>query len=218
MSTSYHIYGLSCVFVGKMNPAIFHPAWLHHKGLIREEEATNAKIQLVHPSISSFQFSNITFAANEERLSLETSDESKFEIMRDLALGIFSLLESTPVTSAGVNTMIHYSLPSTEEWHHFGHRLVPKNFWDEVLESPGTLKVMVRGKNPYSTDGNINISIEPSLRIANGVFVLINNHHEFRAAQDTKGVMDLLNKNFDAIVRESKQKADKVISFSHEKV
>lgn len=217
MSTNYRIYGLSCVFVGKANPAIFHPTWLLHKGLIREAEAANAQIQVVHNSVASFQVSNITVSANEERIALETADESKFEVMRDLAQGILSLLESTPITSAGINTMIHYAMPNTDAWHDFGHRLVPKAFWNDILESPGTLRVMVRGNNPHALSGGIHVTIEPSTRFVNGVFILINNHNEFRNSQDSRGALDLLTNHFDAIVRESREKADKIIESSHDR-
>ena len=43
------------VFLGNFNPSIFHPSWLASKNLIQEEEAQNAKIDVVMNELSRFQ-------------------------------------------------------------------------------------------------------------------------------------------------------------------
>ncbi len=49
---SPEISGASIVMVGSFNPAIFQPRWLGSQGIIRPEEAENAKISLIGPTIS----------------------------------------------------------------------------------------------------------------------------------------------------------------------
>ena len=48
------IEGMSIVFRGDFNPKIFQPAWFAAQGLIRNEEADEAKIEIIHPTIVVF--------------------------------------------------------------------------------------------------------------------------------------------------------------------
>ena len=45
----------SIVFVGDFNPVILQPFWLANKGLIRESEATNAKVEVIHNEVVKFE-------------------------------------------------------------------------------------------------------------------------------------------------------------------
>ena len=42
---------LNIVFIGSFNPVIVTPFWLSGKSLIRESDATSAKIKIVHSEI-----------------------------------------------------------------------------------------------------------------------------------------------------------------------
>ncbi len=61
-SDNLEAYTLSIVFVGDFNPAIIQPYWLANKKLIREQEAENAKVGILHNEITKF---NIDWATIE---------------------------------------------------------------------------------------------------------------------------------------------------------
>jgi len=42
------IHAISIVFLGDFNPKIIQPFWLVNKKLIREQEGTEAKIEVIH--------------------------------------------------------------------------------------------------------------------------------------------------------------------------
>jgi hypothetical protein len=46
---------VSIVLVGNFNPAIFQPAWLAAKGLIRESEASAAVVEVIHPELAQYR-------------------------------------------------------------------------------------------------------------------------------------------------------------------
>ena len=48
------IYNLSIVIAGEFNPIITQPFWLSSKKLIREQEAQNAKVEIMHPEVVKF--------------------------------------------------------------------------------------------------------------------------------------------------------------------
>ena len=41
------------VFLGRFNPSIFQPMWFSSHGLLREEEADEAEIGLIHPEVTT---------------------------------------------------------------------------------------------------------------------------------------------------------------------
>src|SRR5882724_4226406 len=51
------ISAVSIVMRGSFNPGIFQPFWLAKQGLISEEAAGAATIEVIHPEVSSFEIS-----------------------------------------------------------------------------------------------------------------------------------------------------------------
>jgi len=98
----------------------------------------------------------------------------------DLVIGTFKLLSHTPLRAIGVNWGGHYKASSEEEWHEFGHFLVPQSPWNNILSEPATLKVEVTEKYPPEdvTQGAIQIQIQPSPTIQQAVFINLNDHYK----------------------------------------
>lgn len=215
MTSHYPIYAVNCVFLAKMNPAMFHPSWLSHNDLVRDAEAANATVHIVHEDVAAFQVSNISFSVDSTKLTLETVDQSKFEVMRDMAIGIFTLLEATPVQYVGINTMIHYALPSREQLDRFGHQIAPKEpLWNSILDNPGTLRLVVQGKNPLTEKGFISVYIEPSTKVVNGVHVLINYHFDVSSSKNASSAVATIRNHFDNALRESLKKIEAIVDCS----
>src|SRR5258706_15598342 len=89
--------GASIVLLGRLNPAIFHPAWFAANDLIRPEEGAKATIQIISPEIPSFDLGWMRVLTQAERFTASCSGPDGFEPMRDLVVGAFMLLEHTPI-------------------------------------------------------------------------------------------------------------------------
>jgi hypothetical protein len=104
-------------------------------------------------------------------------------------LGIFTLLEHTPLRMMGLNRNMHFTMPSEEKWHAFGHLLAPKVPWSEILDQPGMASIPMLGKRRGSAGKYVRIKVEPSVRIQPGVYIQSNEHYEAAADGGAAGLM-----------------------------
>jgi hypothetical protein len=168
--------GCSIVVLGSFNPSIFHPVWFSANELIRKEDETSAKIQIIHPEVSSFTTEWFHMQVTDGNFTLETNDPTTAPVLRDLARGTFKLLEHTPLSAFGFNSHRHYRMSSDEEWHAFGHHFAPKESWQPLLLKPGMLGLVMQGEREHCS-ATIQVRIEPSARVHPGVFISINEHY-----------------------------------------
>jgi len=166
------------VLRGRFNTSIFQPTWLDKHGLLRPEEAEKSEIEVVSPVVTSFRAGSFHLQVTQDRFSATALDAANVGALRDLVLGIFRLLEHTPLESLGINRNLHFKMGSTIEWHQLGHRLVPKAPWGSFLKDPGTLSVAVRGTLDSRPQAVVNVKVEPSARVPDGVYVSINEHYQ----------------------------------------
>src|SRR6184192_974106 len=106
----------SLVALGSFNPAIFQPQWLGATKLIRQEEADKATIEVVHPEMTVFSTEWFKIEVTSGRFAILTDDPTKHLPLRDLAIGVFRVLEHTPITAMGFNSIHHFAMGSSEEW------------------------------------------------------------------------------------------------------
>lgn len=170
---------LTVVFIGDFNPIIFQPAWLALKGLIREDEATNAKVEVIHSEIVKFELDDwLSIEITKNRCQFKTSKVPYFEPLRDLITGIFKILRETPIYSFGINHIYDLSLLDAEKYYAFGSQLTPLEIWNDVIKNP-RLQVLeiVENERIDGEMGSRRIRINPSdQKIPFGVSVNINNH------------------------------------------
>lgn len=174
--------GLDVVIVGAFNPAILHPEWFLHQGLIEEEDAAKAEVNVVSTEATDVQFAGLQFICVSDRLTVSTSNISHASRMQDLLLQIFSLLGHIPVKACGINAWVHYSVTDVEYWHKVGNILAPKDLiWRDVLEQPGMQSLTVKSPRAGEFAGEMNITVEPSRKFHPGIFVRSNYHYSVPA-------------------------------------
>ena len=171
----------SVVLLGEFNPAIFQPLWFSYNSLVPQEEIENVDLSVVHNAVTSFEVGEISIQVNKRRFGITTVKSSQGPQVRDLAVGTISILEHTPLTSLGLNLDMIFGFDSVEEWHAFGHRLVPKSDWGLFLKSPGMTSVHVEGKRDDVPSAKISFRVEPSGDVPNGVLIATNQHYELMA-------------------------------------
>ncbi len=177
MLPQIQVQGVSIVLIGNLNPAIFHPSWFASHNLLRPEEADAANINIVHPDVASFKTEWLEVNIVRERLQIGTVQESYYETLRDLAVGILGLLSHTPIRVMGINRDFHFDLVSEDLWNGLGHRLVPKDDWNPLLKSPGMQNLVVQGVRPDDLKGYLRVTVQPSARTKYGVFIEVNDHY-----------------------------------------
>ncbi len=168
--------GINIVLIGQFSPAIFQPAWLASEDLIRQEEASSAEIAVIHQDITVFSTNWFHLEVLQQRVTLSTTTNGYYQPLRDLAIGIFSILDSTPISIFGFNKHYHFALQSQEEYLSYMEQLSPSSVpWDDMLEAPKFQSVSMQGKQPNSHhESHVRITVEQSNRVSNGVAVSIN--------------------------------------------
>jgi hypothetical protein len=178
MSPQLKTQGGNIVLRGQFNPAIFHPAWLSAQNLIRQQEADAANIQIIHPDATIFDVEWLQLRVTQDRFQATTVQEAYYEVLRDLVIGVFSILNHTPLSMMGINWNFHYALGSEKVWHAVGDRLAPKQDWQALLKHPGMRSLTIQGERPDELPGYIRVKVEPSPQIQFGLYVDINDHYE----------------------------------------
>ncbi len=175
---------VTIVALGSFNPAIFHPVWFFHHGLIREAEGATANVKAVNTEVTLVEFEWFGLQVTAERFVVETRDPSKFLPLRDIVSATFAILEHTPVTAFGFNSYQWFQLESAEAWHQFGDNFAPKAPWTDILDQPGLLTMTIQGTRPSCKADRIQIMLQPGRGDENAIVVSVNEHYDVKQRVD----------------------------------
>jgi hypothetical protein len=201
MSPAAEIRGMSIVLLGDFNPKIFQPSWFGAHELIRPTEADEADVEIVHPEVAEFRLDWVRLQVTRERFAVDTSQDAFFEASRDLVLGTFELLRHTPLRAMGINTHEHRRMNSTAAWREFSRALAPHGPWQGLLTEPEMEDLTIQGVRPDGYKGCVQVTVQPSQRIADGIYLRVNDHYAVieESAADPPGpsvAMQILRENW----------------------
>ncbi|MBP6721942.1 MAG: hypothetical protein KA239_06460 [Bacteroidia bacterium] len=192
---------LSVVLIGDFNPVIFQPAWLANKSLIRESEAEKAEIEVIHNELNRFSLEWVEIEIAKNRCEFRSSKVAHFPLVRDLIVGIFSILQETPIKSFGMNHLYDLSLGTVQRYHAFGEALTPLNLWATTLSKARLLDLQILEEdvsNAKNGRKRIQITPTPNSTIGFGVLISINNHFELnKPAHSANEHIALLKENWE---------------------
>ncbi len=215
------IYTLSIVIVGEFNPVIVQPFWLAHKKLIREVEAQNAKVEVIHGDIVKYELDWVKIEITKNRFEVRTSQEPYFKPTEDLVLGIFGILQETPLFSIGINHVKYFALPDEERYYNFGNRLAPLSNWSDALNDARLLQLeIVEMKRKDGLSGQVRVKVLPSditLSTPFGVLITMNDHFDFSNSPNSQGSAEIL-KILSAKWNDSFQRSEEIIKSLWSKV
>lgn len=198
---------LSVVIIGDFNPPILQPFWLSSKNLIREEEAKNAKIEIIHNDIVRYEINDwLNVEVTKKRCEFRTSKEPYFKPLKDLSCGIFSILKETPFDSVGINNIYELNLQSQKKFYEFGSKLTPLNYWDTSLNDPRLLNLEIYEevkKDIPNSSRRVRITSSDKI-ISFGVTININNHFNLKFEGNKKDLITTINDNWDICFESSK--------------
>lgn len=201
--------GVAVVFVGNFNPAIIQPSWLAAKGLISESAADAAEVRVIHKEFTDFTVAGTQVLVSGDRFTLASQDAQQ-RLVRDLGIGIFEILEHTPLHSMGINRTMHFRVNSEDQWHGFGDFLVPKTVWKEAgLKKPGLITLTVMApREDLGPKGRVDVQVEPSRKVNPGIFINVNNHFEFEESGTRRVLLDGLKNSYENLQTQSREIAD----------
>lgn len=210
---THSVEEITVVFVGDFNPKIFQPMWFAHHDLLRESEALEARTDLVHADVSSFATEWLSLQVLHDRFTAATKAEVYRPHLGDLVRNVFTLLTHSPVHQMGINVSYRLYFKSLDDWHSFGHFILPKSPWANVLTKPGLRGVTVEGLRTEDHLGKVNVTIEPDMSKPGEAVVRINDHFDMPDGKQSDPVagaawaVDILTKDYD----ESYNRANKLI-------
>jgi len=214
LSKYLKIETLSVVLIGDFNPVIFQPFWLSSKNLIRNDEAENAKIEVIHNEIVKYEIKDwLKIEITRNRCEFKTTKDSYFNPLKDLVVSIFKLLKETPVKSLGVNFIYDLSLLDKDKYLQFGESLSNLNIWGESLKDPKLLQLDILEKPRYDDNkGSRRVRVSPSNEKINfGVKIDINDHFELINNTSNSGLINLLENNLSISKKNSIDIIEKLI-------
>jgi hypothetical protein len=170
---------VSIVFIGDFNPVIVQPYWLASKKLIKDKEAEDINVELIHNELNRFDLGWASIEITKKRFEIRTSKEPYFEPIKDLILSIFSLLPETPIESLGINHIFHFALPDKTRYYEFGNKLAPLSKWEGVLHEPRVLQFEITEQQRIDKlPGYLRVKVNPSdQKLQFGVSININDHY-----------------------------------------
>jgi len=218
MQISPDISSCSIVFLGKFNPAIFHPAWLHSKGIEVDEPELSDNI-ITSRDFTQFSIDSRIYRFQTDRFQVETPTAPWVRLV-DIATRIFcEHLHHTPIFALGINRDMHFRLPNASSRIRLGRKLAPIGPWGEYGKGmdaedrvlTGGLQTLTMRQKSRLADGHMvqtNATIEPSVRITDdsAVYVRVNSHHVLGNLPEGHGsevAIDMLAKRFDPAVKEA---------------
>ena len=214
---------VSVVLLGRFNPTIFHPLWFAENKMIGRKEAGIAiekGIEVVHPELSSFRLDWLQLQVDRTRFAARVFEEPLVRAY-DLVVQCFQIMRHTPLSTLGINRLVHFEAGGEEEWHRLGDILAPKEPWKDFigggnLPRRGGLRSLTMKQTSRDTGeiGSINIKIEPSTEIKFGVFMEINDHYEIKDREnptDADEIRGILERRFENSMEYSERIIDHIM-------
>lgn len=162
------------VVAGPFNPAIVQPSWLARHGLVSEADADSAEIGMVHHLFVNFRCGPLVVQVDQQRLEVHCIHPDALPIARDLAAGIVTVLEHTPVRACGINRHIH--LPG--EWDVLARRLVSAEVCSGVVGAGAApASVVLRGRRSEEA-GALTLTLQRSELVPDAVYFGYNEHYD----------------------------------------
>lgn len=205
------------VLRGNFKPKEIYPAWLFKNELISEEDLNTCRIDIIHPDACTFGFDWIQFTGDRDLLQAEVPNSNAYsEKLRDIIIGLLSVMPDLNIRVLGINRSIHVPLDSEDLWHAVGDYLAPKEVWRSLSEGrPGmaTLTIESPREKPL---GYLRTIVEPSRRLGEGrlgVYFRTNNHYacEGKTLDD---VIELIRGRFDRDIFQTIEIAETILDYA----
>lgn len=154
---------VSLAFEGHFNPLIVQPDWLLAQGLIDEkdrESVLESEQAIVTPEYAAIRLPWLVLEITRDSAYLSSTRESEtLDRVREIAIGLFSSLPHTPITSINVAYSWHMYVEQ-DRWTELLEALAPAGPFVDVLNGEIAFDTL-RQRAPYE-DHRLTITLQPS--------------------------------------------------------
>ncbi|MCP2325665.1 hypothetical protein HDA40_004172 [Hamadaea flava] len=172
------------VVVGDFKPTRIHPKWLYEAGLISQADALGSVVQAAVPGeVSVFRTDWFQCDVQSDRLTVVVADPADFERLRDLVAGLLRSLTELQCQQMGINRVVHLQMGDAGQYNRVGDQLANNEIWAGTLLLPGMRNLTTWGVRPDLYGGRIQVQVEPSQKVKNGVYVAVNDHFDLTAVE-----------------------------------
>ena len=173
---------------GDFRPVNLSPKLLHDQKLIGDAEYMDSTVEVRIPDQATvFQAGWLRCDMNPTALQLMTKDEAEQERLRDLAVAILRFLDSIKISQLGLNKHVHFPTSDLAEYNAIGDNLVHNEVWDNILVAPGMRSAVFWAQRTDSYGGRIQVQVEPSFSVSNGVYLSYNDHYDLTRVETQPG-------------------------------
>jgi hypothetical protein len=155
-------------------------------------------------------------------------DQEPLVRIYDFFVKCFQFLPETPINALGINREVHFDAGSPSAWDAIGDVLAPKEFWGDFVRAGdrklGGLRSLTmeqafvspqgRRQRLDGKEGSIQVRVEPSVPVPNGVFVAVNDHYEPLATDGLSNgrlASELVASRWDASIQYAESLIDRVM-------
>lgn len=220
MEPTLEIFGSQINILGNFNPSVITPSWLRTNELIGAEDersAMESESLAITPEISRFETEWFWMQVVSAQFVVNSKGPVTPAI-KDLVIGIFSLLGHTPLNAIGLNSLAHYKIYSIDEYHKIGDVLAPKTIWNSFYpESDSqtvglqnmTIQVNSWKRGQSETNSPLRrISLSPSNSIPNAIHLTLNHHfpiiQEGKKRNSVDDAIEIIEKSWQESMDEAK--------------
>jgi hypothetical protein len=200
-SPSPTLDGVALVLLGSFNPKIFQPMWFAAEGLVSKTEAESAEVEVIHPEVALVTIGPFTLQVVGDRFMAQTDQLPYFSPLRDLVVGVFTLLRHTPARAVGINRQMHFKANDRFSWDGLNKSLTATVAWGDALSNATQVGLDLRGTRDHAVNGAVSVRIEPSIVEEGGIFIRVNDHYELAQENSQAGlaeITDLIDSEFDS--------------------
>lgn len=212
----------SIVFLGHFNPIIMHPQWFNRYKILPIQETQKAegekpnvieipyegrKVAIEEPSLTSvtagytfISFPSLTIEVALDRYVCSATKSENFNLIKEVTIKTFNILEHTPIKSVGTNFDGHWKCKS-------GAQDKLKSLFakdDGSFKSIFGDEYHIGGAISFQRNGRrITLRINKSNFLDDGVHFSFNFHKSGLETQQAKEAVDVINDNYDKDIDES---------------
>lgn len=217
MSRTAEIVNGSIVLIGHFAPGGITANWLFNNKLIGEvdlKETEDSNESVTSSRLTKIESNTFILQITENRMLFISKDVLR-PSLKDMAVGVISLLGRVKITAIGLNFMSHFKMVDDDQYHLIGDTLAPKDHWMKVFGdyegwSSGLSELSIkmqagpRNVNDLNVNG-ISLKLQPSAKITRGIFLTYNNHSDVPddCVHSDEFALKFINENWDKDCQES---------------
>lgn len=221
MEPTLEIFSLQIIILGSFNPPVISPFWLNKNLLIGDEDMKSAmevNSLAITPDISRFETEWFSIQVIKEQFVMNSKGPVT-PALKDLVTGIFTLLEHTPLSAIGINSIAHYKIYSVDEFHKIGDVLAPKNIWNSIYpesdsQSVGLHQVTLE-INPFKRESEASVgnykrvTLSRSDKLPHSIYFIFNDHNLITIEKNSmktasEKLLEIVDSNWDTSQQEAK--------------